>query len=339
MNKAMIASMREQLRPSEAARAALLERVGEIPNKREGNSVRKYFAVAACAALLLCAYPAYNVLKSQNPPKLHSYITVEAGDIGAIKAYRQESSDVGGGEGPGEGPNLGVLNDPVEEETVQLGAAAYQLLMDHFGDSRPDWYGGAYLDDSGTLMVLLVEDRNPGDKSLELEVMKAVGDLPVCFASAKYSRNELERINGELLHILDGTGVFSSFGIYDDQNRIILDVPEPLTEELLAAIGELDPEDDAILIRVVEGVAMTTDWVKGPAPIEPIGGAVLPGGVTTAEPVKAEEPVGYTAGPAASAVPDEDLIAIEPQDKGTQVEELPGEKTVPASYDLLPLEE
>ena len=49
--------------------------------------------------------------------------------------------------------------------------------------------------------------------------------------------------------------------------------------------------------------------------------------------------MGYTAGPAASAVPDEDLIAIEPQDKGTQVEELPGEKTVPASYDLLPLEE
>ena len=47
MNKVMIASMREQLRPSEAARTALLERVGEIPNKREGNSVRKYFAVAA----------------------------------------------------------------------------------------------------------------------------------------------------------------------------------------------------------------------------------------------------------------------------------------------------
>ena len=79
MNKVMIASMREQLRPSEAARTALLDRVGEIPNKREGNSVRKYFAVAACAALLLCAYPVYNVLKSQNPPKLHSYITVEAG--------------------------------------------------------------------------------------------------------------------------------------------------------------------------------------------------------------------------------------------------------------------
>ena len=39
MNKAMIASMREQLRPSEAARTALLERVGEIPNKQEGNSV------------------------------------------------------------------------------------------------------------------------------------------------------------------------------------------------------------------------------------------------------------------------------------------------------------
>ena len=81
MNKAMIASMREQLRPSEAARTTLLERVGEIPNKREGNSVRKYFAVAACAALLLCAYPAFNFMQSQHTPKQHSNNSVEAGDI------------------------------------------------------------------------------------------------------------------------------------------------------------------------------------------------------------------------------------------------------------------
>ena len=107
--------------------------------------------------------------------------------------------------------NTGVLDDPVDDLPAQLGADGYQLLMAHFGETLPDWYGGAYLDEHGTLMVLLVESRDPGDKSLELEVLDAVGNIPMGFTNAKYSRNELDRINGELLHIIDSTGKFSSF--------------------------------------------------------------------------------------------------------------------------------
>lgn len=397
MNKAIFASMRAQLCPSEAAQAAFWARLEEAPHKKKEGSMKKYVAVAACVALLLCAYPAYNAARPQNAPKLHSYITVEGSDPAVMKTYRQESVDVGGGDqdqimapeevveameaagfstedidqyqalgyemtwakwwkfvdeqknSEGAEPfnlasleefsrqelsvNTGVLDDPVEDLPAQSGADGYQLLMDHFGETLPDWYGGAYLDERGALMVLLVEGRAPGDKSLELEVLDVVGNIPLGFTSAKYSRNELSRMNDELLRILDGTGVFSSFGIYDDQNRIILDVPEPLPEDILAAIAGIDPDDDAILIRVVEGqTAITDEWVKGSTPI---GKSAQPGGVDTVDPEEGEAPVLFTADPNATAVPDdEDLIAVEPQ-----IEDLPEEKGTPAGYDLLPLEE
>ena len=246
--------------------------------------------------------------------------------------------------------NTGVLDDPVDDLPAQLGADGYQLLMAHFGETLPDWYGGAYLHEHGTLMVLLVESRDPGDKSLELEVLDAVGNIPMGFTNAKYSRNELDRINDELLHIMDGTGIFSSFGIYDDQNRIILDVSEPLPEDILTAIAEIDPDDDAILIRVVEGKTATTDeWVKGPEPIpEPVGEPAQPGGVTVpdvdaVDPEEGEDPTPHfaTEAPNDTPVPDEDLEAIEPYYDGG-ISDLPAKrpgKVESAHHDLLPREE
>lgn len=211
-----------------------------------------------------------------------------------------------------EAPNTGDLPGGayIGEVPVQPGADAYQLLMDHFGGVQPDWYGGAYMTDRGALMVLLVDELDPGNKTLELEVLKAVGDLPVGFTSAKYSRNDLERMNGELLALLDGKGIPATWGIYDDQNRIVLDVSQPLPEDILTAIAGIDPDDDAILIRVVgENAAVTPDLMKGPPPIEPVGAPAVPGGVA------------------------------EPQEKRpAAVRDLPGEKEVPAEYDLLPLE-
>lgn len=246
--------------------------------------------------------------------------------------------------------NTGVLDDPVDDLPAQLGADGYQLLMAHFGETLPDWYGGAYLDEHGTLMVLLVESRDPGDKSLELEVLDAVGNIPMGFTNAKYSRNELDRINDELLHIMDGTGIFSSFGIYDDQNRIILDVSEPLPEDILTAIAEIDPDDDAILIRVVEGkTAITDEWVKGPEPIpEPVVEPAQPGGVTVpdvdaVDPEEGEDPTPHfaTEAPNDTPVPDEDLEAIEPYYDGG-ISDLPAKrpgKVESAHHDLLPREE
>lgn len=311
MNKTMLASMREQMCPGEAAQAALLTRLAAEPAARRGKSWRS-LALAACAALILCAYPMYQALKPQ-PPALHSYVQADASDPIVKAEYHQttiaQGVDKGGEE---EGPNTGDLPGGayVGDAPSQPGADAYQLLMDHFGETLPDWFGGAYLDGSGALMVLLVEGQDPGDKSLELKVLDVVGALPVGFTSAKYSRNDLMRMNDELLDLLDGKGLPATWGIYDDQNRIILDVSEPLSDDLLAAIAKIDPGDDAILIRVIgESAVVTPDLVKGPPPAEPIGAPAAPGGVT------------------------------EPQEKAPAgVQDLPAEKNAPAEYDLLPLE-
>lgn len=216
-------------------------------------------------------------------------------------------------------------DDPVLGVPAQPGADAYQLLMDHFGDALPDWYGGAYVTSRDTLMVLLVSDKDPGDKTLELEVLEAVGGrtAPVGFEGAKYSRNELDRLNGEILALLDGKGIQASWGIYDDQNRIVLDTDEVLPDELLAALARLDPEGDAILVRVVTGSTTVTDQlVKEPATIEP-------GGVQDAPPyggTVGEDPVEHFATEPGTVAPgDEDLKAMEPQtDEGPEAGESSG---------------
>ena len=348
MENELFASMRTQLCPSEEAKRTLQAKLEQIMPKRRRSSLWSGLAAAACAAFALGLYSALPLTTETKP---HSYITLEAGDPAAVKSdYRQETTAQGADKGgeEEEGPNTGDLPGGayIGEVPVQPGADAYQLLMDHFGGVRPDWYGGAYVTDRGSLMVLLVEDKDPGDKSLELEVLKTVGDLPVGFTSAKYSRNDLERMNGELLALLDGRGISASWGIYDDQNRIVLDVSEPLPDDLLSAIASTDPADDAILIRVMEGQAtVTPDLMKGP---DPMGDSVdpVPGGVTAPH-VDAVDPEGEDPAPHLATedtddvpAPDEDLDAIEPYYDGG-IRELPDKrpgKVESAHHDLLPPE-
>lgn len=353
MNKAIFASMREQMAPSPAARAALWERLEAepIPQKKERNQMKhwKPLALAACAAFAIGLYFTLPLTAETKP---HSYITLEAGDPAVKAEYRQETTAQGidRGDEEKEGPNTGDLPGGayIGEVPVQLGVDAYQLLMDHFGGAQPDWYGGAYVTDTGSLMVLLVKDRDPGDKTLELEVMDAVGDLPVGFTSAKYSRNDLERLNGELLELLDGKGIPATWGIYDDQNRIVLDVSEPLSDDLLSAIARIDPADDAILIRVIQGSAVVTpDLMKGPDPIgesaEPVPGGVTAPSVDAVDPEEGEDPTPHFATEDPNDIPvlDEDLEAIEPYyDGGVSdlPDKLPG-KVESVHHDLSPLEE
>lgn len=415
MSDPIFAAMKDQMNPSAQAQMELMQNLTQTAGEKRIPR-KRYVAVAACAVLALCIYPAYNALKPV--PPLHSYVTVEGGgspektistetgtgedqgdhdvvmgagvlrealekkgfapsqiddylagghhmtwalwyrydggaDLDALMAYTAENQDwideVIAAYGTGEdAPNTGDLpggayvpggDDSAVDVPVQPGVDADQLLMDHFGDTLPDWYGGSYVTSQGTLMVLLVNDRDLGDKSLELEVLEAVGgrNAPVGFAGAKYSRNELLRLNGEILALLDGKGIQASWGIYDDQNRIVLDTSEVLPDELLAELARLDPDGDAILVRVVTGSTAVTDQsVKGPAPIEP-------GGVQEAPPhsgTVGEDPAEHFATEPGTVAPDdEDLKAIEPWANDLpEGQEEPGTETERAArYDLLPL--
>lgn len=77
MKKERIDSMKEQLLPSREARAALEERLAAAPKKRP-VPYQKYIAAAACAALLIAAYPVYRLTHPQDAPR-HSYTLVQDG--------------------------------------------------------------------------------------------------------------------------------------------------------------------------------------------------------------------------------------------------------------------
>ena len=225
-----------------------------------------------------------------------------------LKLFSQKELYVNTGALPA--PNTGDLpggayvgDTPSQEEAVN----AYQKLMDHFNGTLPNWYGGAYIDGSGWLVVQLVEDKDPVDKSLELQVLDWTGSDRVIFSSCKYSLAHLNELMDEL-NALPGKDmkfrdVMAGWGIDGENNRIELTLTQ-VYEPILAVLAELDPDDDAIYVQVGQR-ASADDTVKEGE--DPAVYHVMPGGV-----------------PAPS---DEDLIAVEPYYDGSPygVDELPEE--------------
>lgn len=315
-------SMKEQLNPSLQAQAALKEALSR-PAKTKSVRWQKYVAVAACAALVIAAGSVTYALRgTANQPRQHSYTTLDQPyrpmveqkhplDVGGTESATQTGSDLPGGATVGGG-----------DVSVQDGALLYDRLMEGMGmlneDAQyPDWYGGAYIDADGGLTVLLVDSENPGDKSLELQVLEWTGSARVSFTSAKYSLAHLTDLMKELDTLLDGTGVFSTHAVNEVENRIDLDLPAPADDKLLAELAKLDPDDDAIQVRVYSGVE-DAPHQKGPQELPakvPLNDDPVPGGDVDGSPGGYDAPT-YKVAPA----------------------ELPAEKEQPAQYDLLPLE-
>lgn len=300
MNQELFEHMRKQMTPSPEVRAALSEKLAQ-PVKKRPAPWMKYGALAACAALVIGAVSVYNLHQAHHDDlrrtlQLHSYVTVEG-----LTGYATEdtaTNDTGTG---GTEVNTGDLPGGayVGDVPVQEGAEAYQKLMDHFDGYYPEWYGGAYLNESGRLVVHLVESEDPGDKSLELQVLDWTGSDNVMFSSCKYSLNQLKELM-EKLNALPASDpryreVMASWGIDEEANRIELTLTNVDDHVLLLVLAELDPDDDAIYVQVGQrashdlGEDVRTDSAKTEAPA--VHHAV-PGGVTVPD--------------------DEDLIADEP---------------------------
>lgn len=323
MNKDLFDSMQKQMDPGPEVRAALREKLAR-PAKRR-IPVRRYVAVAACAALVIGGLSVYRLYQDQakwalieqnyhrnpNIQRLHSYVTVEGAagygteNTGALIAENGSeevySSDVPNRDSgtsdivdlPGsivptenyhsnpvervpEAPNTGDL--PSGDVPVQEGAEDYQMLMARFNGVLPDWYGGAYLDTAGRLVVLLVEGEDPGDKSLELQVQEWTGSGRVRFGSARYSLNHLKGLMDRLNRLPDVNlkyaDVMAGWGIDEENNRIELTLTQAY-EPLLSVLAELDPEDDAIYVQVGQ-------WAAAYAGVED-SAPVMPGGTTVPE--------------------------------------------------------
>lgn len=422
MNQELFDSMQKQMNPSPQVRAALTEKLAR-PVKKRPVPWMKYGALAACAALVIGAFPLYQAMKdldSSNGQEilwthragvpLHSYVTVggvtgyvqenattatggedsEGGDrdmgmtpedleqamldvgytqeeideyqsisyqmtwakwwkfvgeqrnsegddpfnLDNLKTFSQEELFVNTGAlpapNPGDLPNDTYLEWEQKSLAQQEAVNAYQKLMGHFALGYPNWYGGAYIDDNNNLMVLLVEDKDPGDKSLEQKVLNWTGSDKVIFGSAKYSLRYLRDLQDKVVDAMLEQNLFSDCGTYESENRLHLTLTD-VTDEALAILAELDPEDDAILVQV--GQRVTLD--------------VAPGEVTGTDSAATEAPAVHHVMPGGATVPDdEDLIADEPVYEGAHYdvkelpEKLPKEEKRPAiTVDSVPEED
>lgn len=258
-------------------------------------------ACAACAALIAAAYPAFMASRpdsfDQNAAlPLHPYTVMEGGggevltQKGEVKAPAGgtapapapgaeaaiNGADAGGsfvyGDGPGaDGDSYSASSQdaPVEEGPYDQYNSLYENAR---LDQYPDWYGGAYNDynssgEPAKLVVCVVEGfRTP---ELERQIAAWCGGGEQIYRDVKYSRGFLqtlmERLNSsEFLEIAEGDGAASSCGVYEEDNCIRMDCHDIPGEAVLAALAELDPDGDAIQIRVFAGQTVNPYAAKGP---------------------------------------------------------------------------
>lgn len=338
----------------------LLDLLGEVNEDyvlEAGNNVVKprfrwktLAACAACAALVLGAYPVY---RAAHPP-LHGYTVLEGGgmttldDVKAPAGGESDPSAIpGGAYVGGDKGNTGIDGTeyaaPGQDIPVDEAAAdQYDRLLRGMGmhgegaASYPDWFAGAWIDHSGgpddpaCLTVAIVDGFRTPER--EAEILGWVqGD--VTFRDAKYSHNFLDGLMEQVVPLLDGTGLNCGIGVDVIANCLGVDLysnGQTIPDSILAELAKLDPAGDAIRVRLFTGKldTLTDDMVKGPAPVDPEARA------TPATTVDGGETIYHGADAPADAVPGG---ATPPQD-GIQTGGEPEEGKL-AHYDLLPLDD
>ncbi len=275
----------------------LLDLIGDVSEDyvqaADGKVIRPKFrwkavaACAACAVLVLGAYPAY---QAAHPP-LHSYTVLEGGGMttqGDVKA------PAGGTFGPGIIPGGAYVGDnkgetgidgteytaPGQDAPLQEKAAAqYDALMKNGGisdtASNPDWYGGAWIDNSfypeAKLAVALVDGFRTDE--LEAQIEEWCGG-EVVFKDAKYALAYLYALQDSVTDALTGGNDALSCGIGVDVTENCLGVDiysdgKDIPKEVLVKLAQFDPDGDAIRVRLHTGRldTLTDETVKGPAPV------------------------------------------------------------------------
>lgn len=269
---------------------------------------KTFAACAACAAVMICAYPVYRMV---NPP-LHSYTMVERG--GTMNTLDGESTVTGGqgvtdnlpgGAYVGNGSTPSGGNDWVEDPgsdlsgapTDKAAATQYDRLLQGMGVRGngeivyPDWFAGAWFED-GILTVGIVDElRTP---ELEMEI-KGWVQTDIAFQDAKYSYTCLDALMEKTVARIEGAGLTCGVGVDVTANRLGVDLyneeTAPEFKKVLAALAELDPAGDAIQVRVFAGQTntLTDGAVDDPIP------APVPGGITEPAPGTVENDRGQEA--------------------------------------------
>lgn len=279
----------------------------EYVQAADGNVIRPRFrwktlaACAACAALALAAYPAY---QAANPP-LHDYAVMEGA---GVDETLETALDEGGGapaDGPladsapeatmevngfagsydaGAAPVYGEQGEedltrdgvgysaPAQDAPAQEAALWYDAFLSaYWQEVNSDWYGGAWIAGDRLLAVAIVDGfRTP---ELEAEIQRAAGEGAVLqFSTVKYSLPFLNSLMESAVRALEDTDLRAGVGVDVMDNCLDVDLysdSAAIPNSVLAALAHLDPDGDAIRVRVFPGTVSTRDYdetaMKDPA--------------------------------------------------------------------------
>lgn len=153
--------------------------------------------------------------------------------------------------GEAELPGGAYIGDaPDQSEAIM----AYQNLMAHFEADYgpgyyPEWYGGAYIDAHGGLIVNIVTsyEARIEDKALYFQIMEWAGSDRISFGNSDLSLNRLRELQAETVAAMEELGLPMGCGVNEETGQVELTLPE-VTEEALWRLAELDPADTAILV-------------------------------------------------------------------------------------------
>ena len=335
----------------------LLDMIGSVNEDyvlEAGNNVvrprfrwRTLAACAACAALVLGAYPVYRAV---NPP-LHGYTVLEGGTMNTLGDVKAPAGGVGQSDplpgGAYVGNDRGETGIDGTEYTVpgqdapaqEKAAAQYQGLLQGLGgqggyepEAYPGWYGGAWIDNSfypeAKLAVAIVDGFRTDE--LEVRIEEWCGG-EVVFKDVKYSRSYLDQLMEPISQVLEEADMdlLCGFGVDVMENCLGVDIHsdgKDIPKEVLAKLAQLDPDGGAIRVRLFTGRldTLTDETVKGPAP---------------APAAPDEQPVPAATEDGDQIYHGEDAPADAIPGGASPVGELPqtkGEDIQPARHDLLP---
>ena len=325
----------------------LLDMIGDVSEEyvqgADSNVVRPRFrwktlaACAACAALVLGAYPVY---QAANPP-LHDYAVMEGGGTLETDLNKEAKAPAGSSTGtPGQGapdpapastsgsgsvydPNPNTLpggayiggdagesgidgahySKPGLDTPVQEAALWYDALMKTYRlDENPEWYGGAWIAGERLLAVAIVDGFHTPE--LEAEIQEAAGEGAVLrFSTVKYSMEFLNGLMEPAVRALDSMDLCAAVGVDVMANCLGVDlysVSDTFPDRVLAALAHLDPDGDAIRVRVFTGKISTYDYdetaMKDPASADskaiatPSAGSTQPAGEPSVAPGGVTQP-------------------------------------------------